>query len=83
MVGQVVRELIDKGKAQGLAEGLTLGKARALEHRFSRLPNAIPRRIATAAPTWRVVIQCWRFERIQWVSVGETTVFRFCFLWAS
>ena len=47
VVGQVVQELIEEGKAQGLAGTLS----ELLEHRFGRLPSAIRLRIAAAAPT--------------------------------
>ncbi len=63
MVGQVVQELIEKGKAlgleQGLEQGIEQGEAKGLagtlsqllEHRFGQLPHPVRRRIAVAAPT--------------------------------
>lgn len=59
MVGQVVQELIQKGKALGLEQGLEQGEAKGLagtlsqllEHRFGQLPHPVRRRIAVAAPT--------------------------------
>ena len=58
VVGQVVQELIDEGKALGLDEGKALGLAQGLagtlsellEHRFGRLPSSIRLRIAAAGP---------------------------------
>ncbi len=45
VVGQVVQDLIQEGKAQGLAGTLS----ELLEHHFGRLPRLVRRRIAVAA----------------------------------
>ncbi len=49
MVGQVAQELIERGKAQGLALGMAGALTRVLERRFGMLPRAVRRWIATAS----------------------------------
>ncbi|MDE0105142.1 MAG: hypothetical protein OXN89_22420, partial [Bryobacterales bacterium] len=48
VVGQIVQELIDEGKALGMAQGMAGTLSRLLEHRFGRLPRPVRSRIAEA-----------------------------------
>ena len=49
MVGHVVQELLDEGKAVGLTEGRADLLTRLLEHRFGQLPEAVVSLIASAS----------------------------------
>ena len=48
----IIGELVEEGKAEGIAEGLRLALINALKVRFGQIPASIADRVATADADW-------------------------------